>query len=767
MQQDHLIGDGRDRDASFPAKPQSGALTHSMAGPDRLLPIVREDDGSRDADEIIDIRHLLDVLLKRKWTIIATFGIVVLAALLATLLMTPIYRASTTIQIDRDAMQVIQVQGMNDNNNNIAVSDDAYYKTQYQLLQSVALARRVAASLHLVDDPDYQHLGNASPVTRLSSMLSPAKKSRRNGAQSNANAEALDLFMQSNLSIDPVRDTHLVTINFDSPNPSLSAKIANSFADTFIAANLEHSYNSTAYARQYLEGRLAELKKKLADSKQHLITLATTQKLFLDSTGAPTLSNTNLDALTQALVVAQDARTKAEARWKYAQALPDAALPGDEIANSAIFNLQQQRATVLADYQLKLKTFKPGYPLMEAEKSQIESLDKQIAATYSGIRSSMHAEYEAALAHEKMAKQQLENEKSDALAQQSRSIEYSVALQDVQTNQQLYNDMLERYKEIGIAGGITSNNMSVVDTADVPTKVFRPRLLLNLLVASILGLGLGIGLALSLDYFDDTIKSPADIEKLLGLAVLGIIPRLKDTSPKEALQDLRSAFAEAYRSVRTALQFSTNAGVPKSLLVTSATPMEGKSTTALTIAINFIQLGKSVLLIDADMRNPSQHRSLELSNEKGLSSFLSGVDKPSDVIQVLPDSGLHVITSGPLPPNPAELLAGPKLLSMLTVAAAKYDQIIIDGPPTLGIADALIIAHVTAGTMVVIAAGTARRAVVKDSLKRLMSARARLIGAVLNKFDPKMAGYGYSYGYGYGAYSYYAYGNDRARLTKQ
>ncbi|MBS0213858.1 MAG: polysaccharide biosynthesis tyrosine autokinase [Proteobacteria bacterium] len=768
MQQDHLIGDGRDRDNNFPTQPQSGALTPSMTGPDRLLPVVSEDDDrNRDTGEI-DLRHLLDVLLKRKWTIIATFGIVVLAALLMTLLKTPIYRASTTIQIDRDAMQVIQVQGVNDANNNIAVNDDAYYKTQYQLLQSIALERRVAASLHLKDDQDYLQRGDASRIKRLFSMVSPAAKGNPSSNRPGSGwGDKDDQFMQNNLSINPIRDTHLVTINFDSANPDLAAKIANAFANTFIAVNLEHNYNSTAYARQYLEGRLAELKKKLADSKQHLITLATTQRLFLDANGAPTLSNTNLDSLTQALVVAQDARTKAEARWKFAQALPDAALPGDEVVNSAIFSLQQQRATLVADYQLKLKTFKPGYPLMEAEKSQIDALDKQISATYSGIRSSMRAEYEAALAHEKMAKQQLESEKSDALAQQSRSIDYSVALQDVQTNQQLYNDMLERYKEIGIAGGITSNNMSVVDSADVPTKVFRPRLLLNLLVASILGLGLGIGLALSLDYFDDTIKSPADIEKLLGLAVLGIIPRLKDTSPKEALQDLRSAFAEAYRSVRTALQFSTNAGVPKSLLVTSATPMEGKSTTALTIAINFIQLGKSVLLIDADMRNPSQHRSLELSNEKGLSSFLSGVDKPSDVIQVLPDSGLHVITSGPLPPNPAELLAGPKLLSMLTVAAAKYDQIIIDGPPTLGIADALIIAHVTAGTMVVIAAGTARRAVVKDSLKRLMSARARLIGAVLNKFDPKMAGYGYSYGYGYGAYSYYAYGNDRARLTKQ
>lgn len=417
---------------------------------------------------------------------------------------------------------------------------------------------------------------------------------------------------------------------------------------------------------------------------------------------------------------------------------------------------------------MKLNTYKPGYPLMQSQKSQIDALDKQIASEYSGIKSSMRAEFESALANERMVQKQMDDLKAEVLDQQSRSIEYGVALQDVQTNQQIYNDILGRYKEIGIAGGITSNNMSIVDRADVPSKIYSPSLLRNLLLAIIFGLGLGVGLALFFEYLDDTIKSPADIEKLLGLAVLGVIPRLKDVAPAEAIKDLRSAFAEAYRSVRTALQFSTASGVPKSLLITSATPGEGKSTTATTVSLNFIQLGKRVLLIDADMRNPSQHRFFGLANETGLSSFLSGVVDPNDAIQILPDSGLHVMTSGPLPPNPAELLAGPKLLSLLTLASAKYDQVIIDAPPTIGIADSLIIAHVAAGTIMVVGSTQTRRATVRDSLKRLLSARARMVGAVLNKFDPKMAGYGYGYGYGYGTYSYYAYGGKgQEQLTKQ
>jgi succinoglycan biosynthesis transport protein ExoP len=734
--------------------------------PERLLAVEADDSDSSSAKGEIDLRHYLAVLLKRKWTVLSAFGIVFLTVLLATLLMTPIYRASTTIQIDRDTVKVIQVQGMNDNDNDVAYNDAAYYKTQYELLQSVALSRRVAAALHLANDPDYQHLADSSPLSKIGSLLVPGQSKGR-VVRSDADSASLDQFMQSNLSIDPVRDTRLVTINFDTPNASLSAKIANSFAETFIAANLEHSFNSTAYARQYLEGRLAELKQKLGESKAHLIEIATKEKLFLDADGKPTLSNTNLDALTQALVLAQDSRTRAESRWKLASSLPDAALPGDELTNSIIGNLRQQRSTLVADYQLKLNTYKPGYPLMESEKSQIEALDKQISSEYAGIKSSMRAEYEASLAHEHILQKQLDDLKTDVLGAQSRGIEYGLALQDVQTNQQLYNDMLERYKEIGIAGGITSNNMSVVDRADIPHMVFKPRLLLNLLIATIFGLGLGVLLALFFEYLDDTIKAPIDIEKLLGLAVLGVIPRLKDMGPAEAMKDLRSAFAEAYRSVRTALQFSTASGVPRSLLITSATPSEGKSTTATTISLNFLQLGKRVLLIDADMRNPSQHRFFNLANETGLSSFLSGVVEPNDAIQVMPDSGLHVMTSGPLPPNPAELLAGPKLLSLLTVATAKYDQVIIDAPPTMGIADSLIIAHIAAGTILVVGSTSTRRAVVRDSVKRLMTARARLVGAVLNKFDPKMAGYGYGYGYGYGGYSYYAYGETQAKLTRQ
>jgi len=269
-------------------------------------------------------------------------------------------------------------------------------------------------------------------------------------------------------------------------------------------------------------------------------------------------------------------------------------------------------------------------------------------------------------------------------------------------------------------------------------------------------------LAFLLEYLDDSIKSPEDVEKALGLPVVGVIPLLRNTTPEQALAESRSAFAEAYRSVRTALQFSTEQGVPKSLLVTSSVPTEGKSTTASALARNFAQLGQRVLLIDADLRNPSLHKLLGADNGVGLSSYLAGAAKASEIVRSHPElPQLHIITSGPLPPNPAELLAGPRLLSFLGMAAERYDQIILDGPPIMGLADAPIVASMAAGTLLVIEAGSTRTGQAKDAAKRLLASRARVIGTLLTKHRDRHARYG-----GYGGYGYYAYGTTTGALEK-
>jgi len=761
MQQELQKGDAHD-DARLPARGDH-PLAPAQVNPDRLTLLGAKDDDKAEDKEEFDLRRYWQILVKRKWTVMSAFGIVFLTVLIATLLMTPIYRASATLQIDRDTVKVMQVQGVNDESD-VAYNDAAYYKTQYQLLQSIALSRRVASQLHLANDPSYLQLSDKSLFSRLVSMLSGKKEDPKAPQASDADSAALGTFVNQHLDVEPIRDTRLVTISFDSPNAGLSAKVANAVADNFIAANLEHSFNASAYARTYLEERLTQLKQKLTESQAKLVEIATKEKLFLDADGKTPLTSAELAALNTALATDEDVRLKAEARWKLVSGIPNESLPGDMLVNSIVGQLRQQRATIVADYQQKMSVYQPNYPLMLALKSQIDELDKQIAAEYAGVKSSIKSEYTAALAHENMLKAQMDQVKAQVLDQQQRSIAFNIAQRDMNTNQQLYDGLLQRYKEIGIAGGVTTNNMSIVDRADVPRLPYKPDLIKNLLLATIFGLALGVLLAFFFEYLDDTIKTPDDIEKLLGLAVLGVIPKLKGMTPNEATQDQRSPFSEAYRSVRTALQFSTAAGVPRSLLITSATPSEGKSTTAVTLANNFAQLGKSVLLIDGDLRNPSLHRVFGLENTNGLSNFLAGAIEPQDGIQNLPGSTLQVMTSGPLPPDPAELLAGPKLLSLLTGAIAKYDQVIIDAPPTIGLADALITSHVAIGTLFVIDSGATRREAARGAVKRLLSSRARIVGAVMTKYDSKMSGYGY----GYGNYSYYAYGgSEQAKIAKQ
>ena len=714
-------------------------------------------DQSAEHDEF-NLRHYWHVILKHKWTVLGAFVIVFMSVLVATLLMTPIYRASTTMEIDRDTVKVVEVQGMTP----VESSSDDFYKTQYELLQSNALAERVARGLNLANDPDYLHLQQGSALSKLFGLFRHGNTKSASKAVTANDSAALGGFVSAHLSIEPILDSRLVRINFDSSNPQLAARIANAVAENFMASNLERGFNSTAYARKYLEGRLAQIKQKLEESEAELVDVAHKEKIFTSVDGT-SLSSQNLAALNTQLAAVQDQRIRAQARWTEASSAKGTALPADMLGNSIVGTLRQNRATLMAQYQEKLSTYKPAYPLMLQLKGQIDELDKQIQTEVGNIKASVRSEYQAALEQESMLQKQMDLVKGDVLDQQTKSIRYNVLKREVDTNRQLYDGLLQRYKEIGVAGGVTTNNMSVVDRADVPDGPYKPDLRFNLMLASFFGLALGIVLALLLEYLDDTLKTSEDIEKQLGLAVLGIIPKLSDMTPRKALENPRSAFAEAYRSVRTALQFSTSSGVPRTLLVTSSVPNEGKSTTALTLAQNFAQLGKRVLLIDADLRNPSLHRTLGLDNGSGLSNCLAGAAKPQDVIRPQDEQNLDVMTSGPLPPNPAELLSGAKMLSLLTVAMSKYDQIIIDGPPTMGIADAPILSHIAKGTLLIVDAGRTRRDVARDAVKRLRSAHAHLLGALLTKCDARTGGYGYS-GYDY----YYAYGEGSTpKLTKQ
>ena len=751
--------DSNDSQLPVPAVARGGELrTVDSVSPGMVLAELRKAESP--ADDEINLLDYWNILVKRRWTILGLGLLLLFAAFVNTLLTTPVYRASATIQIDRETLNVVNVEGVNPQG---GTNDWEFYETQYQLLRSRSLAERVASQLRLGSDPSMRQQTQPSPWSALVGSLFGAQKKAEPSKAAAAKVEDDRLYagvVAGGLTIEPVRDSRLVNVVYDSPDPQFAARVANAVAESFIATNLERRFDASSYAKGYLEDRLAQLKQKLEDSERELVAFAQKEQI-LSANNNQTLIEQNLGELNSAVGEAQGARIRAEARWRQAQASRGAALPAEMLESSNVRPLQERRATLLGTFQEKLRVYKPEYPEMKQLQAQIDEVDRQIAAEIEGIKSTVKAEYDAALTQETLLREQLTQIKTETLDLQSRSIDYNILQREVTTNRELYDGLLQRYKEIGVAGGVSSNNISIVDRAEVPDAPFKPSLRRNLMIGLLLGLFLGVLLALLLEYLDDTVKTPDDIEKKLHLVNLGVIPKLgKDVTPAEALTDVRSGFAEAYRSVRTALQFSTESGVPAVLVVTSTQPGEGKSTTAKSLARNFALLGKRVLLIDADLRNPSLHRVFDLDNSMGVSNCLSGAAKPGQCIHRVEQAGISILLSGPLPPNPAELLAGPRMVSLLTQAQERFDQIIIDAPPVLGLADAPILGNIAKGTLLVVEAGRTKVGAAQTTIKRLLSARTRLLGAVLTKFDAKAVGYGYGYGgYGYSSYQYYSYGN--------
>lgn len=700
----------------------------------------------------MDLLGYWRILWSQRWVILAVTAAVVMFVLVATLLTAPTYRASTSLKIDREALKVVDFEG--DQRPVEGGSGTDFYQTQYDLLKSRALAERVSDKLGLPQGPMYPKLFAPSAADRLLGRdAAPALPKTEQELEDSQ--EAAVQAIGAGLTVEPFRNSRLVRLHFDSPDPQLSAEVANAFADAFIASTLESRFDASSYAKAFLEERLEQLKGRLEDSERELVKFAQKEQIVSGEEGG-SLSGRNLTELNSTLAQAQAQRIRAEARWRQASSTRGAGLPADMLEGSIIRQLQERRAELLAEYQENLRVYKPDYPLMQQIQSQIDELNRQVAQELVGIRASVKAEYDAAVGQERLLGGTLGAVREEVLDLQNRSIDYTILKREVDTNRQIYDALLQRYKEIGVAGGVSTNNVSIVDRARVPGNRFKPSLSRNLALALLAGLMAGLMVAFLREHLDDTIRGPEDMEKLLGLPVLGSIPLLlRDQSPMQASADMRSAFAEAYRSVRTALQFSTDSGVPRILLITSATPGEGKSTTALLLARNLAQLGKRVLLIDADLRNPSLHRTLQLDNGTGLSNYLAGATPSVDAAQEGGFDNLWIIPSGPLPPNPAELLAGPKMKLLLEIAAEEYDQVIIDGPPVMGLADAPVIAHLADGTLLMVAAGKTRRGLLKAGYKRLVAARARVIGSVVTMYDAKRAGYG--------DYAYYSYGAEQAK----
>ncbi len=663
-----------------------------------------------------------------------------------TLLTRPIYTARTTLQIDREAVKVVNGEEQTPLDN----LGEEFFQTQYGLLRSRALAIRVAESLGLTGDDRFAQA--MSPRSPGAPRKPETAEERRDRVVS---------LLQTHEGVTPERGSRLVSVTFNSPDPALSAKVANAFAENFIAAALDRRFESSSYARDFLEKRIAQVKAKLEESERDLVAYAASQQIIqLPNAGqpnsaeaGPSLAGANLESFNTALAAARTDRIKAEQKWRQAKAATGVGLT--EILQSPTFQiLSQEHAKQVAEYQDKLRIFKPDYPEMLQQKARIEEIQRQLDREAADIKQSVRAQYEAALANEKALEAQVGTLKTAVLDLRGRSIRYTILQREVDTNRTLYDGLLQRYKEVGVAGGVAANNISVVDRAEPPILPSRPQPVLNMALAALAGLLLGAGMAVIREAVDQAIRTPADFEASLGLALLGSIPVLKKgLTPKQALTDNRSAMSEAFQSLRSALQFSTAEGFPKTLLITSPWPRSGKTTTAFAIAQFVARLGFRVLLIDADLRNPSVQALVGADGSLGLSSLLTGAAPLKETVQTTPYTNLFAITAGPHAPNPAELLAGPRLRSLLDEAGSVFDMIVIDGPPIMVLADAPMIGSVVAGSLLVVEAGRTTRAQVRLALRRMALGGANVVGAVLNKCKTPVGPYGYGYEYG-DAYGY-------------
>ena len=705
--------------------------------------------GPASPESLLNVAEYWRLALKHKFVIAGTVAAALVLGLAATLLMTPIYTASTTLQIDREAARVLDVEDVQPQES--MVQGEEFFQTQYGVLRSRSLAERVTDELGLASSDVF--------LTKMGS--SPPSPAAGDTAASilNVRREAVIKVVQENLGVVPIRGSRLVTVTFDSPDPALSALLANKFAENFIEANLERKYQSSSYARTFLEDRIAQTKRTLEDAERDLVEYAANQGIVNIQDGdsaddrTQSLASNNLVAINNALAVASAARVSAEEKWRQAQTASLLSLP-EVLQNPTIQNLTEQRAKTRAEYEQKSQIYQPDWPELVQLRGQMAEIDGQINAIAANIRASIRGQYTVAVNEEQSLRNRVDALTTDVLDLRDRSVQYNILQRELDTNRTLYDGLLQRYKEVGITGGVSTNNISIIDTAEEPTKPSSPDLVLNMLASVLLGLAGGVIITFLIEALDQSVGTPDDVEAKLGLTVLGVIPLLaKDEKPTDALSDSRSPFAEAYYSLRTALQFSTQNGAPASILVTSTSAAEGKSTTAYAIALNLARAGKRVLLIDGDLRNPSMHRLLGVDNDRGISNLLAGSANVSDVTRASTHENLDFIPCGPLPPSPGELLGGAGLPVLLGQLTDRYNHVVIDGPPVLGFADAPILSSAVGGTVFVLASRSVRRAQAHGALRRLAIGDIRLLGAVLTKFDTKAAqygGYNYAYDYTYG-----------------
>jgi len=692
--------------------------------------------------------QIWNAVLNHKLVILAIIAGCIILGLLVTLLTTPQYTASSRIEISRKQDNVTNVEGLQSDD---FARDLEFYETQYALLGARSLADRVVRAENLVgNDKFFEYYG--VDLTQLS-VVDEKRRTNLDSESRARRSKLASILLLRNISISPVRGSSLVDVRFTSPDRAFSTKIVNSWAEQFIESNLDRRFAATQDARDFLEGRLSELRERLEQSERQLVgyasakeivTLSSSQNADGNTKSDRTLAGNDLEAMNIALARATADRIAAESAARQGSSISRA-----NLTNRTIAGLRQRRAEIEAERAKLLVQFEPEYPTVKALTSEIQALDKSIGREENRVNSGARSAYSEALQRERDLQRRVKELKSRFTGQQRDSIQYNIYQREVDTNRQLYNGLLQRFKEIGVAG-VGTNNIAIVDKALVPSNPSSPNLLLNLAFAFLAGVGLAGAYVFVQEQVDQSLRNPASVKDILGLTPLGAVPDIESDDIFEALEDTKSPISEAYFSIGTSLSFLTDHGAPRSMLFTSTRPNEGKTTSAYALAEMLSRTGRNTLLIDGDMRNPSVHHIVETENSRGLSNLLSGDDELQGVIHATSRKNFSVMAAGPIPPNPAELLSGNRFKKIIEKLNETYDHVIVDAPPVLGLADVPLLAKSVEGIICVILANGAKLRAIRSGIQRIRAANTPIFGAIVTRIDNRNSSYGYGYGYGYG-----------------
>ena len=710
-------------------------------------------DGESSPDEhFISLATYWHILLKRHWTVLTTMLVITTVVAIASFRMTPIYQATSRVQVEAETPLV---QSLNDLYQKTA-TDDAFLQTQIQVLKSENLAWQTIEQLRLD--------GNATFIDAKALAQNPDKRK----------VQLIGAFKRR-LSVELIPRTRMLTVGFDSSDPQLAARVSNTLVNNYIDYNFRQKYDATRQASGWMEQQLDELKAKVERSQQALVDYERQHAIAdVGTKDKQSVEEQMLSDLGKELTVAQADRIAKESL--YNQVLAHREQIASLAHNELLQKLEESAAQLQAQSMDALAQYGPKFPKVVRLKEQVAESQAQIAQEQNRVIERTRNDYVTALNREKLALAAVDQQKAQLGDANQLLVQRNILQREFDANEQLYQSLMQRLKDATVSAGLRSTNIHQVDSALAPDAPVRPNKLRNIGIGLLGSLFIGLMLAFAQETLDYSVKSVEEVEALLAMPSLGIIPLqragrgalayglrsrgsaaadARGPAPLTVAQKPKSIFAEAYRSLRTAILLSLAGSPPRSLLITSAQTGDGKTTTSLNLAIVLAQRKGPVLLIDADMRKGGIGKILKLGDEKGLSTLLTGAHGLDEVIRPheLLDE-LWIMPAGPMPPSAADLLSSDKMAELLEACGQRFEHVVIDSPPVLSVTDATILSRVVDGTVVVVQSGATSRGGLLRTVRTLDTAGARVLGVILNKFDARQQGYHYG-PYHYGSKGYY------------